>query len=178
MKTAVQFIKRLYSLKNIVLILLIAGCFLFILGYTAVSAGEAGQKKTVTAKAGLNVHDKADVSGKKIGMIPFGEKVEITETSPGEVTISGKTGHWVKIKWKKINGWAFDAFLAEAGSPMLDHFESIAIEVNAPEIEGHVYKKAGDDKMTGGGAGGGHEEYVTDRPAWVSGDSVMFEYYV
>lgn len=169
--------KSLYQFRNIILILFISGCTLFMLSNNSASAGEGIQKKTVTTKAGLNVRDKADTSGKKIGMVPFGETVEITETSPDEVTISGKTGHWVKIKWKKTSGWAFDAFLGEADSPLLDHFEEIAIEVKAPEIECHVFKKAGDDKMKGGGGGGGQEDYVTDKPAWLNGNSVMFEYY-
>lgn len=109
--------------------------------------------------------------------MPFGETVEITETSPGEVTISGKTGHWVKIKWKKVSGWAFDAFLAEADSPMLDHFEAIAIEVNAPEIKCDIYKKAGEDKMQGSGGAEEIEVYVTDKQPWISGNSVVFEYW-
>jgi hypothetical protein len=177
MKSVLRFMKKLQQFRNIILILFISGCTLFILGYTTATAGDSSQKKTVTTKAGLNVRDKADASGKKIGMVPFGETVEITETSPGEVTISGKTGHWVKIKWKKINGWAFDAFLGEGDSPLLDHFEEIAIEVKAPEIECDVYKKAGQDKMYGDGGGGGQEDRVTDKPVWVSRNSVMFEYY-
>jgi hypothetical protein len=176
MKIATQFMARLNLFRSIMLILFVVGCAMFILGYTSLSAGETGQKKTVTAKAGLNVRDRADASGKKTGLVPFGETVEITETSPDEVTVAGKTGRWVKIKWKKLNGWAFDAFLGETGSPLLDHFEAIAIEVKAPEIDCHVFKKAGDDKMHGSGGGGGQDDYVTDKPAWISGNSVMFEF--
>lgn len=156
--------------------MLVTGTALFILGSNFAAAGDGPQKKTVTTKAGLNVRDKADTSGKKIGMVPFGETVEITETSPDEVTISGKTGHWVKIKWKKTSGWAFDAFLGEADSPLLEHFEAIAIEITSGDIQCDVSKKAGDDNMHGSGGSEETEVYVTDKPARVSGNSVVFEY--
>ena len=117
-------------LRNIILILTVSVTALFLLSSSTLTAKEAYQKKTVTTKSGLNLRETADSAGKKKGVIPFGETVEITETNPAEVTIAGKTGHWVKVKWKNLDGWAFDAFLGEAGSSsLLDHFKAIAIEM-------------------------------------------------
>ncbi len=97
------FFARNFKFINTVIILLISGLTLFPAEDSNLSARESYQKKIVTTKAGLNLRETADTAGKKKGVIPFGETVEITEINPAEVTIAGKTGRWVKVKWKKMD---------------------------------------------------------------------------
>lgn len=164
-------------LRNIILLLAVSVTALFLLSSSTLTAKEAYQKKTVTTKSGLNIRETADASGKKKGVIPFGETVEITETTPADVTIAGKTGRWVKVKWKKMDGWAFDAFLGEPASPLLEHFIDIAVTTDPGCCDCSFKKDAGDEKMYGE-CGNGQETVTTqDKPAYVRGDSVIFEYY-
>lgn len=147
-------------------------------GAAILSADDSTQKKTVTAKAGLNVRDKPDTNGKKLGLVPYGEEVEIVETGTDEVTIGDKTGHWVKVKWKKLNGWAFDAFLGEnPATTLMERFRAIEIQIVLPGCEYYQFTKSrGSDTVYGDS---GNPEYymsVISKPAQVKGDSVIFEY--
>jgi len=144
-----------------------------------VYAKDVSLKKAVIAKSGLNVRKTADASGQKVGLIPYNETVEITETNPAEVSVAGKTGHWVKVNWKNINGWAFDAFLGDSvESPLFKHFVDIDIEVRVKgDYMCTMRKDSGKDKVFG--ECGNNEVSVEplDKPAWVSGNSVMFEFH-
>ncbi len=68
--------------------------------------------KYVTAKGGLNMRDKPETSSALVVNIPEGEGVQILEETGSDVTISGSTGKWTKVKWKEKTGWAFGGFLA------------------------------------------------------------------
>lgn len=162
-------------LRNIILILTVSVTALFLLSSSTLTAKEAYQKKTVTTKSGLNLRETADSAGKKKGVIPFGETVEITETNPAEVTIAGKSGHWVKVKWKKMEGWAFDAFLGEPSSPLLEHFKAIAVSIQGG-CDCSFTKAAGADKMSGDCGNGEATALPVDRPAFVKENMVIFEY--
>jgi len=156
--------------------LILAGFLLFLTVFNTASAKDALQKKTALTKSGLNLRDKADSAGKKLGLIPFGEAVDITETQTGEVTVSGKKGHWVKVKWKNLEGWAFDAFLGnEESSPLLDHFKSIEIQVTGG-CDCMFHKDSGEDKFHGDCGSSGASAEPVDKSAVVSGNAIMFEY--
>lgn len=163
--------------RNIIVILAVSATALFLTGSSILSAKDAYSKKTVTSKAGLNLRETADAAGKKKGVIPSGETVEITEMNPAEVTIAGKSGHWVKVKWKNLDGWAFDAFLGEPASPLLEHFISIAVKTNPGCCDCSFKKDSGDDKMYGECGNGQETVNAEDKPAFVRGNSVIFEYY-
>lgn len=169
--------KKPHLLRSILIVLCITGLAIFLLNNSTLSAKDAYQKKTVTTKSGLNLRETADAAGKKKGVIPFGETVEITETNPAEVTIAGKTGRWVKVKWKKLDGWAFDAFLGEPSSPLLQHFIDIAVRTDQECCDCSFTKDAGDDKMSGECGNGQETVNAEDKPAFVRGDSVIFGYY-
>ena len=63
------------------------------------------------AEPNLVVRDSPDVSGNKLGNVPYGGKVNVIERVGSKESIGGRSGYWVKIQWKKGNGYAFDAFL-------------------------------------------------------------------
>lgn len=159
-----------------ILILPVVCLFLLLIITVSLQAKDPLPAKIVTAKAGLNVRETPDASGKKLGLVPFGETVEIYETKGEEVTIAGKSGHWVRIKWKKLNGWAFDAFLGDPGSSsLLEHFKSIAIQITGG-CDCSFKKDSGDANVYGECGNGEETVEPTTKVAWVKGDSVMFEY--
>lgn len=66
---------------------------------------------TVNTAAGLKMRDKPDVSGNSIALIPDKTELEIIEFASETVTIAGKEGTWVKVKWNGQTGWVFGGFL-------------------------------------------------------------------
>ncbi|NLV66504.1 MAG: SH3 domain-containing protein [Spirochaetes bacterium] len=169
------FFARNFKFINTVIILLISGLTLFPAEDSNLSARESYQKKIVTTKAGLNLRETADTAGKKKGVIPFGETVEITEINPAEVTIAGKTGRWVKVKWKKMDGWAFDAFLGEPPSELLEHFRTIAVNIQGG-CDCSFRKAVGQNKMSGDCGNSEATALPVDKPVIVKGNMVTFEY--
>lgn len=161
---------------SILLMLSVLILSIFIFNTGSLSAKDAALKKTVNTQSGLNVRDKPDSGGKKLGLVPFGETVEILETQNNEVTVAGKTGHWVKVKWKNINGWAFDAFLGEAAtSPLLEHFKGIAVHITGG-ADCQFTKNAGEDRMRGDCGSSEITTEPVDKAAQIKGDSITFEY--
>lgn len=158
----------------------IMGMALLVAGPGGLSVGDdlaaSEGSKTVLPKAGLNMRAAPDQKSKKVCLIPHGESVEVLETKGAEVTVAGKTGHWVRVKWKRHTGWVFDAFLGTGGGGrLLERFNEIAIRINKNiHIEVYVYKKAGDDRMSGDGGAGGEEQRVTGDPVRVEGNAVVF----
>jgi len=67
--------------------------------------------RTVNSKGGLRMRDNPDQKSQIIVVIPEGEKVELLEVTGDEVTISGATGKWSKVRWKYKSGWVFGGFL-------------------------------------------------------------------
>lgn len=63
------------------------------------------------AKPSLVVRDSPDVSGDKMGNVPYGGKLKIIERVGGSESIGGREGHWVKVEWQNKTGYVFDAFL-------------------------------------------------------------------
>lgn len=164
-----------HSLRKIIIALCITGSTLFLMNSVSLWAKYAWEKKLVTAKAGLNLRETADPSGKKICTIPSGEIVEIAETRPETVTIGGKNGRWVKILWNNKQGWAFDAFLGEIDtSPLFQHFKSIDIVIT--NMGCPFAKSAGDVNFAADGGSEAESISASGKPARVNGDSIIFEY--
>lgn len=63
------------------------------------------------AKPSLVVRNLPDVTGKKIGNVPYGGKVKFVDVSSGRESIGGRKGRWFKIEWKGKTGFVFNAFL-------------------------------------------------------------------
>jgi len=70
------------------------------------------ESRYVTAKGGLRMREKPDTNASVLETIPEGEKVEFIEETGNDMTISGATGKWSKIKWRDKTGWGFGGFLS------------------------------------------------------------------
>lgn len=70
------------------------------------------------AKPNLTVRKSADVTGKKLGNVPYGGKVKVLEFTDKTDSIGGRAGTWVKIEWQGKSAYAFDAFLEKL--PVVD----------------------------------------------------------
>ena len=69
-----------------------------------------------TAKPSLTVRDRAAVTGKKLGNVPYGGKVKVLEVTDQTDSIGGVDGTWVKIEWQSKTAYTFDAFLEKLSS--------------------------------------------------------------
>ncbi|TGM26176.1 MULTISPECIES: SH3 domain-containing protein [Leptospira] len=68
-------------------------------------------KMVVNANGGLRIRRAPDVNSEKIGLIPDGSIVDSYGEILNEMTIDGKTGKWMKIKYLDIIGYSFSGFL-------------------------------------------------------------------
>ncbi|WP_367897901.1 SH3 domain-containing protein [Leptospira sp. WS58.C1] len=65
----------------------------------------------VHAGGGLRLRIAPNIEAKKIDLVPDGDIVE-TFGETGEIEVQdGKQGRWVKVKWKKKDGYVFGGFL-------------------------------------------------------------------
>lgn len=65
----------------------------------------------VHAGGGLRLRISPNIEAKKIDLVPDGDVVE-TFGETGEIEIQdGKQGRWVKVKWKRKEGYVFGGFL-------------------------------------------------------------------
>jgi uncharacterized protein len=63
------------------------------------------------AQPNLTVRNSADVTGKKLGNVPYGGKVKVLARTDKTDSIGGRDGTWVKIEWQGKTAYTFDAFL-------------------------------------------------------------------
>lgn len=70
--------------------------------YIKAASGEIVKIATVTPKIGLNVRSSADLSGDKLGALPYGTTVQIIETE----------GDWYKIIYKGGYGYVYAKYAA------------------------------------------------------------------
>lgn len=66
----------------------------------------------VTANSGLLIRADSNTNASKLGLAPYGAKVSVLEQSPKTMTIGGKTGHWTRIDFNGLQGWAFGGYLS------------------------------------------------------------------
>lgn len=130
MNTYFKSITLNYFLPGLIL------CFLCIEKAPAINSYMEGDTLHVWADGGLTIRETNAVSGKKITIIPYGEKVVVLETmlypepsdsvsffeswkdADGQQYIGYLLkGRWVKIKYKGIYGFVFDGYLSHFPAP-------------------------------------------------------------
>jgi len=82
--------------------------------YAAQASNLLENGMTVNAKAGLVLRDKPDISGNKIVVVPYGERVAVIKDD-GYVPIffqtNEKSGYWQKVEYGDYIGYVFDGYL-------------------------------------------------------------------
>ena len=96
-----------------------------------------GDTLIVWAEGGLSIRDTNSISGKRLGVIPYGEKVIVKSTKVfryGEEKIKLTSafqeeetkylglslyGKWVKVIYGDIEGFVFDGYLSKNSAPLL-----------------------------------------------------------
>jgi hypothetical protein len=76
--------------------------------------GVEGIERFIIAKSGLRMRNRPDLSGKKLMVIPYGMSVKLLEETGEAVTISGVTGRWSRVVFRKTTGWVFGGFLGSS----------------------------------------------------------------
>ncbi|MBC6993350.1 SH3 domain-containing protein [Neolewinella lacunae] len=74
---------------------------------------ESDQFYTVVAKSGLNVRAEKSLESKKVGGLPFQAEVEVIPGAGNEeeISIDGRPGKWVKVRYRNIQGYVFSGYL-------------------------------------------------------------------
>ena len=79
----------------------------------AVEIFQPGSQVFAAAADGVYLREDADISGRKLALIPFGDKLEVHGSSTVYTVIDGRRGAWVKVKWQNLPGFVFGGFLAK-----------------------------------------------------------------
>lgn len=91
-------------MKKLILLTLLAFSFLIY----------ADQKHMfTTANNGLVLREKPTIKSKRMGLIPYGTKVDILGKTKKQVTIAKKTSNWFKVRYNNKSGWVFGGFLSD-----------------------------------------------------------------
>lgn len=93
------------------------GCISLPLGLSAQNDFRTGQKAWVLAKSGLNVRESAEMSGAKVGKLPYASEVTVLDTRGTKFYVEGIPGDWVKIEQDGMSGFVFDGFLSTFPAP-------------------------------------------------------------
>lgn len=76
----------------------------------------AGETLTVFAVNGLNLREAPRPNAPVLQVLKTGEKVTVLETFEKQksfaLTVEDIQGHWIKVQYKELTGFAFDGFLS------------------------------------------------------------------
>lgn len=75
--------------------------------------------KYVQAMGGLNIRSKADPSAAVLATVPYAGSVALLEITGPAFTSGGVDGRWVRVRYGKTEGFAFDGFLSAFPAPSL-----------------------------------------------------------
>jgi hypothetical protein len=73
----------------------------------------------------LKIRQEPTQTAKQIGLAPKGSTLELLEEIGDEITISGATGKWSKVKYKGKTGYAFGGFLVVDKQVDLSSFNGV-----------------------------------------------------
>ncbi|MEM7181535.1 MAG: SH3 domain-containing protein [Spirochaetota bacterium] len=95
--------------------------------------------KYVSTKSGLILRHKPNTRSKKLALLPYANKVEVLQEKGKEITISGATGKWTQVRFRKQKGWAFGGFLVNVvldttTMQMIEYLEEGAKEISKEPI--------------------------------------------
>jgi hypothetical protein len=79
---------------------------------------ESASTRFVLAAGGLKLRESASQNGKLIQLIPYGESVNLIDTTSEALTIDGFSGHWAEVDYKGKKGFLFDGFLIRMKAPL------------------------------------------------------------
>jgi len=71
----------------------------------------------ISAASGLRMRDQPNLSGKKLDVIPYGERVNWLAEKDEVVYLAGTSGKWTKVKWGNTTGWVYGGFLSDLYNP-------------------------------------------------------------
>ena len=97
----------MYKIRYLILFLLAA--FSNLCQVTA----DSSTSSWIFSNGGLSIRDKPSHDSQRLAIIPFGEEISILEEMNNELTISERTGHWVRSSWNGLEGWVFSAYLIQ-----------------------------------------------------------------
>ena len=70
-------------------------------------------KPRVKAKSGLKIRTETDVNSDILATIPYYEHLTILENNVKSDNIDGKNGHWCKVEYNNIIGYAWSNYIEE-----------------------------------------------------------------
>lgn len=74
---------------------------------------EPGSQVFASSADGLFLREGPNTSGRKLAIIPFGERLEVQDFPTAYVVLDNRKGAWAKVKWQNKIGFVFSGFLAD-----------------------------------------------------------------
>ncbi len=81
---------------------------------------EMGDTLTVIAKSGLSLREGGSSESRKIETIPFGKGIIAFGNYEGREEIENRSGSWVKVKYKNLEGYVFSGYVTKLKVPNFD----------------------------------------------------------
>lgn len=95
-------------MKKFLLTFLILLC----INFNASSQQFQSGSRWISASSGLRMRDQPNLSGEKLDVIPYGERVNWLAEKDETVYLAGTFGKWTKVKWEETTGWVYGGFLS------------------------------------------------------------------
>lgn len=80
--------------------------------FSVLSQNFQNGSRWISASSGLRMRDAPNLSGKKLDVIPFGDRVNWLAENDATVYLAGTSGKWTKVKWEETIGWVYGGFLS------------------------------------------------------------------
>jgi hypothetical protein len=81
----------------------------------------------VIAISGLKIREKPSFTGKQLIIVPFGKKIQrlVTKDEPNKIIYTNDSipGNWERVRYGKVEGFAFNAFFAEGIMKINEKYE-------------------------------------------------------
>ncbi|MEQ9229850.1 MAG: SH3 domain-containing protein [Cyclobacteriaceae bacterium] len=74
---------------------------------------QEAKTKYVSAKSGLRMRDRPELSGEKLSTIPYNASVSAVENIEGMVFLADTYGEWTKVIYNGEVGWVFGGYLSD-----------------------------------------------------------------
>ena len=102
-------------MKNLMCILIIC-----LAGATVQANHTIPEMGFVSAFSGLKFRATPGADGQVLKVIPFGEAVDIIETSEVKDRVEWLEGHWILVEYQGLQGYVFDGFISTLPLPYED----------------------------------------------------------
>jgi hypothetical protein len=128
--------------------------FIFTLTFTTNSYAKS-EYAYVVPESGLHIRKEPSKNSSSLGLIPFGNILEVVSKAIKDDIIDGNKGCWFKVKWNSIEGYSFNYYFRFT--------PKIELSKKSPKLMNTIYSEGIDCSGNGGGEYTGTLEFSSDK---------------